>query len=153
MTDTAFSAPPRAVQVAFAGFATALLAGVGEGLLRAATVLQRDFADLTNVASGLAMRLTIYSVVLLVAFRMSAGARWARLALTIGIGVLGLASLLIEPLAALLSADEFGELFAHLTAESVALGLLRAIHVVAVLIAIPAMYRPAARSYFRRRTG
>uniref|UniRef100_UPI002453E0B0 hypothetical protein n=2 Tax=Nocardia brasiliensis TaxID=37326 RepID=UPI002453E0B0 len=165
MTGTAFSVwpahlrsdapttPPRPVRVAFVGLATALLAGVGEGILRAALILERNEADVAGVTSGLAVRLAIYFVVLLVAIRMSAGARWARLVLTFGIGVVGLASLIIEPLAALLSADRFGDLFDHLGAESVVIGLLRAIHVVAVLIAIPAMYHPAARRYFARSGG
>ncbi|WP_148310890.1 hypothetical protein [Nocardia brasiliensis] len=165
MTGTAFSVwpahlrsdapttPPRPVRVAFVGLATALLAGVGEGILRAALIVERNEADVAGVTSGLAVRLAIYLVVLLVAIRMSAGARWARLVLTFGIGVVGLASLIIEPLAALLSADRFGDLFDHLGAESVVIGLLRAIHVVAVLVAIPAMYHPAARRYFARSGG
>ncbi|MEV6562230.1 hypothetical protein AB0M22_41360 [Nocardia sp. NPDC051756] len=142
--------PPRAVLVAFVGLVVALLAGVAEAIEQAALLLERDEVDVAGLVTGLAVRLGIYLVVLVVAIRMTHGARWARLLLTFGIGVIGLLSLIVEPLAALLSADKFGDLFAHLTVESVVIGLFRTIHVVAVLIAVPAMYHPAARRFFRR---
>ncbi|MFI9406032.1 hypothetical protein [Nocardia sp. NPDC052316] len=162
MTDTALSLwpaslrsgapvqPPRAIRIAYLGMAVALLAGVAEGIVRAAAVLERQEADLAGLATGLAVRLGIYLVVLMVTVRMTHGARWARLVLTFGIGVIGLLSLVIEPLAALLSADEFGDLFANITVESATVGLFRAIHIAAVLVAIPAMYHPEARRFFRR---
>ncbi|KAA8886700.1 hypothetical protein F3087_20935 [Nocardia colli] len=150
MTGTALAQPPRPVLVAFAGLVVALLAGVAEAIEQSALLLERDEVDVAGLATGLTVRLGIYLVVLLVAIRMTHGARWARLLLTFGIGVIGLLSLIIEPLAALLSADRFGDLFAHLSIESVVIGLFRTIHVVAVLIAIPAMYHPAARRFFRR---
>ncbi|MFD6155940.1 hypothetical protein ACFWF7_06865 [Nocardia sp. NPDC060256] len=142
--------PPRAVLVAFVGLVVALLAGVAEAIEQSALLLERDEVDIADLTTGLAVRLGIYLVVLLVAIRMTHGARWARLLLTFGIGVIGLLSLIIEPLAALLSADKFGDLFAHLTIESAVIGLFRTVHIVAVLIAIPAMYHPAARRFFRR---
>ncbi|MFB8279899.1 hypothetical protein [Nocardia colli] len=150
MTGTALAQPPRPVLVAFVGLVVALLAGVAEAIEQSALLLERDEVDVAGLATGLTVRLGIYLVVLLVAIRMTHGARWARLLLTFGIGVIGLLSLIIEPLAALLSADRFGDLFAHLSLESVVIGLFRTIHVVAVLIAIPAMYHPAARRFFRR---
>ncbi|MFI6043115.1 hypothetical protein ACIA8C_15865 [Nocardia sp. NPDC051321] len=140
--------PPRPVLVAFVGLVAALLAGVAEAIVQTALLLERDEVDLAGLATGLGVRLGIYLVVLIVAIRMTHGARWARILLTFGIGVIGLLSLIIEPLAALLSADKFGDLFADLTVESAMIGLFRAIHIVAVLVAIPAMYRPGARRYF-----
>ncbi|PXX67065.1 hypothetical protein DFR70_103821 [Nocardia tenerifensis] len=162
MTGTAFSfwpaplrsgtpsQPPRAVLVAFIGLVVALLAGVAEAIERTALTLERDQVDMADLATGLAVRLGIYLVVLLVAVRMTHGARWARLLLTFGIGVIGLLSLIVEPLAALLSADRFGDLFAGFTLEAAVIGLFRTVHIVAVLVAIPAMYHPAARRYFAR---
>ncbi|MFI6167536.1 hypothetical protein ACIBCN_12175 [Nocardia sp. NPDC051052] len=140
--------PPRPVRVAFVGLVAALLAGVAEAIVQTALLLERDEVDLAGLATGLGVRVGIYLVVLIVAIRMTHGARWARILLTFGIGVIGLLSLIIEPLAALLSADKFGDLFAHITVESALIGMFRAVHVVAVLVAIPAMYRPAARRYF-----
>ncbi|MFI9505876.1 hypothetical protein [Nocardia sp. NPDC052566] len=161
MTGTAFfvparrtveNQPPLAISVAFLAFVAALLAGVGEAIVYVTRALTDADADVGDLVPGLLMRTGIYLIVLLVAIRMTHGDRWARIVLTIGIGVVGLASLIIEPIGALLSADDFGDLFAGITADSVLIGILRGIHIVAVLIAIPAMYRPDARAYFGSRS-
>ncbi|MEV5838211.1 hypothetical protein [Nocardia sp. NPDC052112] len=154
MTGTAFSVrprtdPPRSVSVAFIGLVTALLCGVGEAITYAAGQLDRPDADIGSLATGLAIRGGIYLVVLGVAVRMARGARWARTVLTFGIGVIGLASLIIGPLAAILSAKQIGDLFDNLTASAVITGTFRTGHILAVLIAIPAMYHHSARAYFR----
>ncbi|WP_433600835.1 hypothetical protein ACQPXH_03245 [Nocardia sp. CA-135953] len=134
--------------MAFTGFAIALLCGVGEAITYTAVQLDRPNADIGSLATGLAIRGGIYLVVLGVAVQMTRGARWARLVLTFGIGVIGLASLIIEPLAAALSAEQIGDLFDDLTASAVIAGIFRTGHILAVLVAIPAMYPPTARRYF-----
>lgn len=154
MTGTAFSVrprtdPPRSVSVAFTGLVIALLCGVGEAITYTAVQLDRPSADIGSLTTGLAVRGAIYLVVLGVAVQMARGARWARIVLTFGIGVIGMASLIIEPLAATLSAREIGDLFDSLTATAVITGIFRTGHILAVLVAIPAMYRPSARRYFR----
>ncbi len=155
MTSTAFSVrprtdPPRSVSVAFTALVTALLCGVGEAITYIAVRLDRPDTDIGSFATGLAIRGGIYLLVLGVAVRMARGSRWARMVLTFGIGVIGLASLIIEPLAAALSAKQIGDLFDHLTVAAVIAGTFRTGHILAVLVAIPAMYRPTARAYFRR---
>jgi hypothetical protein len=141
--------PPRSVSVAFTGLVVALLCGVGEALTYVTVRLDSPNADVGSLATGLAVRGAIYLVVLAVAIRMAHGARWARVVLTFGIGVVGLASLIIEPMAALLSAKAIGDLFHNLTPTAVITGTFRTGHVLAVLIAIPAMYFPGTRRYFR----
>lgn len=88
---------------------------------------------------------------LAVAVRMTRGDRWARLLITVGIGVFGLLSLILEPLAAAMSANEFRDLFRNASRLALLLATLRTVHVVAVLIAIPALYTRSARRYFRGR--
>lgn len=155
MTGTAFSVrqrtdPPRSVSVAFTALVVALLCGVGEAITHTAVQLDRPDADIGSLATGLAIRGSIYLVVLGVAVRMARGARWAATVLTFGIGVIGLASLIIEPLAATLSAEHISDLFDNLSASAVITGILRTVHILAVLVAIPAMYHPTARRHFRR---
>lgn len=153
MTDTAFviraDRPPRPVSVAFTAMVVALLCGVGEALTYTAATLDGPDADVASLATGLGVRTVIYAVVLAVTIRMARGDRWARAVLTFGIGVIGLASLIMEPLAAWLSAKEFGDLFTDIGTTSIVTATFRIAHIVAVLIAIPAMYAPAARTYFR----
>ncbi|MEU2036193.1 hypothetical protein [Nocardia amamiensis] len=159
MTGTAFSswpaargvhssAPPRSVRVAFVALVVALLAGVAEAIVRAARAFDTNPADLV---AGLGMRVAIYLVVLAVAVRMAKGDRWARLLITLGIGVFGLLSLIIEPLAAAMSAKELQDLLTEVTPVSVWLGVFRTVHIAAVLIAIPALYTSSARRWFRER--
>ncbi|MEV6389612.1 hypothetical protein [Nocardia xishanensis] len=152
MTGTALfrssraSDAPRSVALA-AGFVVALLAGVGEALARAAMTLERPDADVSSLVIGSAVRGAIYLIVFAIVVRMTRGDRAARLVLALGIGILGLASLLVEPLTTLATDG----LDLSVTPSSLAIGTLRTIHVLAVLVAIPAMYAPGARAYFARR--
>lgn len=149
MTGTAFlgsTTRPRAVNVAFGGLVTALAAGVAEGLLRAA----RGGDEFGATAAGLLPRLAIYLAVAGVALYMLNGSRVARALLTVGIGVVGLVSLIIEPLAVVLSTDDYTTLFDGMSPSSTVLAGCRTVHILAVVIAIPAMYTPAAHRWFTR---
>ena len=139
---SAASPRPTAVAVAVAGFATALAAGLAEGLLRAAR---------GGDPAGLLPRLAIYALVGLAVWRMSAGGRGARLLLAAGIGVAGTASLVVEPLAILLSAQSLRDPFLALTPTGTVLLACRIVHLVAVAVAVPALFTPAARAWFARR--
>ncbi|MFD3746717.1 hypothetical protein [Nocardia sp. NPDC058633] len=150
MTGTALlvsSTRPRAVNVAFVGLLTALAAGVAEGLLRAV----RGGDEFGATATGLLPRLAIYLAVAGVALYMLNGSRVARAVLTVGIGVVGLVSLIIEPLAVALSTDDYTTLFEGMSPSSAVLAGCRTVHVLAVVIAIPAMYTPAAHRWFTQR--
>ncbi|MFC9996619.1 hypothetical protein [Nocardia sp. NPDC127526] len=117
----------------------ALVAGLCEGVMRAAVALERSEADIGDLTTGMLMRGAIYLAVYAVSRRMLAGAVWARWVLVIGLGVFGLASLLIEPVSELFAAEEPIELLTSVTWESLILGLFRTVHVIAVLVAVPAM--------------
>ncbi|MFJ2665557.1 hypothetical protein ACIO14_14510 [Nocardia fluminea] len=150
MTGTAFlvSSPrPRAVHVAFGAIITALAAGVAEGLLRAV----RGGDEFGATATGLLPRLAVYLAVAGVALYMLNGSRVARALLTVGIGVVGLVSLIIEPLAVVLSTDDYASLFDGMSPSSTVLAGCRTVHILAVVIAIAAMYTPAAHRWFTQR--
>jgi hypothetical protein len=160
MTGTAFSVwpvsarvrsagPPRAVRVAFVALTVAVLAGATEAIARAARAFPGT--DTASLATGLGVRTAIYLLVLAVAVRMTYGDRWARLLITVGIGGFGLLSLIIEPLAAAMSANELRDLVRDAGPASLLLAALRTVHVVAVLVAVPALYTRPARHYFRKR--
>lgn len=150
MTPTAFSVStdrPVAISVAFGALMTALAAGAAEGLLRAV----RGGGEFGATAAGLLPRLAIYLVVAAVALVMLNGSRVARALLTVGIGVVGLLSLIIEPVAVLLSADDYAVLFGELAPSSAVLVGCRTVHILAVLVAVAAMYTPAAHRWFTQR--
>ncbi|MFI1463013.1 hypothetical protein [Nocardia carnea] len=140
---------PRSVTLAF----RALVAAVGFGVAETAVHSVVQFGQSTgfgSLAAGWLMRTGIYVVVLVVAWRMLRGDRWARLTLALGIGVFGTASLLVEPLSALVAADSAGDLLPDTTVENALVAITRIGHFCTVLIAIPAMYTPEARAWFTR---
>jgi hypothetical protein len=132
---------PRTVVRAFDLIVVALLAGVAEAILR----------DGLTLSLGLGIRAAVYAAVFAIALRMRAGDRWARTTLAVGLGTVGLVSLLVEPAAATLSANGFHELVDDLTAQSVAIAVARIIHVIAVVVTLISMYQRDARRYFRTR--
>lgn len=129
--------PERAV-LAYRAVVIALVAGVAETLLRAAQALEDPGVPVAGVAVALAIRAGIYLAVFALAARMLFGNLWARGILVVGLGTVGLASLAMEPVSVLLAADHPGTMFTAWTPTSVVLGLLRAVHIVAVLVAVPA---------------
>ena len=145
MTTTADVAPPS-VDRALILIAIAVAAGAVEAILRTAIALERPDADVGALALGLAVRAAIYAAVVGIAVLMHRGRRWARTTLTVGLGTVGLASLTIEPMAAVLSSNP--GLFDGITLDSVLLALVRVLHIFAVVAALISMYRPDARRYF-----
>ncbi|NLU71323.1 hypothetical protein HCC61_01175 [Streptomyces sp. HNM0575] len=128
---------------------TAVAAGVFETIL-AVGRLVADSSDSTGeIAVGLAVRLPVFAAALLVALRMRRGHGWARIALALGLGVVGMASMLIEPIQALAEGRIMGMEPAQIETIDLAFGASRVLHVAAVLAAVVLMFVPAANSYFR----
>ncbi|WP_327142029.1 hypothetical protein [Nocardia sp. NBC_01327] len=134
------------LSLAFRAIAVALLAGAGETLLHVVLELRDHGMDARELLPALIVRATIYLAVFAVALRMAADVRWARGILVFGLGTLGLASLIVEPLTAVLTADRFGDLFTHWTPAAVTLGVFRGVHIVAVLVALTAMIQASGGS-------
>ncbi|NLU66078.1 hypothetical protein [Streptomyces sp. HNM0574] len=132
------STPPP-VRRAFVLWVTAVAAGVFETAL----AVVRGSAD----APGVAVRVLVFAVALWVAGRMRAGRNWARLALALGLGVLGTASMVAEPLRAVLTGAAPAAALSG--TDGLLFGASRTLHVAAVLTAVWLMFRPAARAYFR----
>ncbi|MFG2981670.1 hypothetical protein ACGFYQ_10480 [Streptomyces sp. NPDC048258] len=137
--------PPAEVRTAFALWLTAVAAGAFETAL----MLGRVPAD--EIGGGLVVRLTVFTAAVLVAFRMRAGARWARITLAVGLGVLGTASLVVEPLRYLLDGGSLAGALSHADTLDQVFVASRTVHLAAVLTAVALMFRPAANAYFRRR--
>ncbi|UFQ19177.1 MULTISPECIES: hypothetical protein [Streptomyces] len=145
---------PASVRAAFALWLTAVAAGVFETVLALIGAAADGDASLGDLSGGLALRVAVYSAVVLVAVRMRRGGNGARLALAGVLGVLGTLSLLIEPVQWLADGHSLGAAFRGLGAVDVMFGASRALHVAAVLAAVALMFRPSANAWFRaaRRT-
>ncbi|KAA0083474.1 hypothetical protein CIW52_13825 [Mycolicibacterium sp. P9-64] len=121
---------------------TAVACGVLESVVHALT-------DAEDVAVQLSIRAVVYVLVTSLILRLRRGQRWIRLALTVLLGVVGMASLLVEPISWLRAG---GAPLAFLAAADAATWLvvaLRVIHVAAVLGGLALMYSPTANRFFK----
>ncbi|MFD6885252.1 hypothetical protein [Streptomyces sp. NPDC059957] len=103
-----------------------------------------------EIGVGLAIRLGVFAAAVLIARRMRDGARWARITLGLGLGVLGTASMVLQPLGSLLDGGSIVAAAQQAGALDWAFGSSRAVHVGAVLTAVLLMFLPASNAWFHR---
>lgn len=137
---------PATVRVAFAGWLIAVGAGVLETIL---TLIGDD--PVAGMAAGLVIRSVVFGAAVAVAWQMLAGRRWARLVLAVGLGVIGLSSLVADPIAWMAGGNSFTALLDVSSPADLLFGASRTIHTLAVLSATALMFTPSANAYFRRR--
>jgi len=145
IVDNAARTVPAPVQAAFLAWLGAIAAGVVE---TAVWVAQEPWS-LSDVGPGIAVRAAIYCAAVCVFVLMRAGRNWARLVLTVVLGVIGTLSLVIEPVGWLLDGNSLGDAIAGAGAADWLIAISRAAHLAAVAAGVVLMYRPAANRYFR----
>ncbi|MCE0767275.1 hypothetical protein LWC35_30870 [Pseudonocardia kujensis] len=134
--------PPAVVALAVAFWFTALGCGVAETLVRLATP---DPPGPVSLAARFVLHLCLAGLVL----ALYSGRVAARRAVALLMGLLGTASLVVEPLRWLAAGGSVPEFLAAADGPTIAVVVLRAVHVLAVLAAVTAMFRPAANDWFR----
>ncbi|WP_329377567.1 hypothetical protein OG625_07510 [Streptomyces sp. NBC_01351] len=142
--------PPAEIRTAYTLWLTAVAAGAFETVLAIGRMVADGTASAGEIGIGLAVRLTVFTVAVLVARRMRGGARWARITLAIGLGVLGTASMVLQPLGYLADGGSLATALSRADALDWVFGASRVVHVGAVLAAVALMFRPPANTYFRR---
>ena len=130
---------PAAVHISFLLWMGALAAGVAEMLLHDPDV------------AGMAMRLTVYAVVVAVALRMRAGRNWARWVLAVGLGVFGTLSLVIDPVTWLLDGNSLADAARRADLTGALVAVSRTLHVLCVWLAVPLMFGRRANAWFSGR--
>ncbi|MET8754436.1 hypothetical protein ABZW32_30730 [Streptomyces sp. NPDC004667] len=145
------STAPREVRGAYALWLTAVGAGAFETVLAVGRMALDGTGSAGEIGVGLAVRLVVFTAAVFAALRMRGGARWARIALAVGLGVLGTASMVLQPLGYLLDGGSPVDALARAGALDLLFGASRALHVGAVLTAVALMFRPASNAYFRGR--
>ncbi|MGV9878722.1 hypothetical protein [Streptomyces sp. NPDC003006] len=140
---------PATVRAAFALWLTAVAAGVFETVLAVVGTVADSDASTGGLAGGVALRVAVYSAVVLVAVRMRRGANWARLALAGVLGVFGTLSLVVEPVRWLAGGHPLGDALRDVGVVDVLFGGSRVLHVAAVVAAVVLMFRPSANAWFR----
>ncbi|MCX4783027.1 hypothetical protein [Streptomyces sp. NBC_01264] len=146
MTTTA----PQATRTAYALWLTAVAAGAFETVLAIGRMAADGTGSPGEIGVGLAIRLSVFTAAVLVARRMRDGARWARIVLALGLGVLGTASMVLQPLGHLLDGGSIVAAAEGAGALDWVFGASRAVHVGAVLTAVLLMFLPASNAWFHR---
>jgi hypothetical protein len=139
-----FREAPATVRVAFVSW----LAAVGAGVLETLLVMTGDDAP-PGLATGVAIRVAVFVTAVAVAFLMLSGRRWARLVLAAGLGVVGLSSLIADPITWLAEGHSVATLLADSTSADLLFGVVRSLHIVAVLSATALMFTPPSNAWFR----
>ncbi|MEV0696483.1 hypothetical protein AB0I53_00980 [Saccharopolyspora sp. NPDC050389] len=120
------------------------LIAVGAGAVE--TLLHVVQAPAGPVLLQAAVRMLIYAALAALALRLRSGQNWVRIVLTVLLGGIGMLSMVGPPLVSALTGDGIA---APADAWQVAFLLVRALHVIAVVGALVAMFRPSANRFFR----
>jgi hypothetical protein len=143
------TAAPREVRASFALWLAAVAAGVFETALAVVQAASVGPALDAGLVVGVGVRLLVFASVVYAASRMLRGRNWARVALAVGLGVLGTLSIVVGPLSWLAGGHTVGEFLAGAGPVPLLFAASRAAHLIAVFAALTFMFRPAANGYFR----
>ncbi|WP_369372861.1 hypothetical protein AB1046_04770 [Promicromonospora sp. Populi] len=129
--------------VAAGSFALAVLAGVAEAVVAISTIVAQEGVT-DALVTQVTLRGLIFAAALTCAWFLARGRRWAWWALLLGLGVVGLASMVLPMAAAL--ADGASWFTAFEGDVSPAFPVIRALHVLFVLVGVAVMLHPAVRA-------
>ena len=140
---------PESVKHAVLLWTTAVAAGVIETALAVSEVAKDSGID-SGVWTNVAIRSSIYIGALVLVGCFAAGRRWARIALAALLSVIGLVSLVVEPVRLLADGASFIAAFGGDGEFAIAFFVVRMLHIAAVLLATALMFSRSANAYFRK---
>lgn len=140
---------PLSVRTAVAAWTTAVAAGVAESVL-VVTQLAGEHQFGAGQLADVALRVVVYSAAMTLVVLLARRHQWARVALTVLLTGIGLASLVVPAAMSMVDGQTFVQAFSdggHLGAAFVTVRLL---HIACVVTASVAMYLPSANRHFAR---
>jgi hypothetical protein len=138
--------PPIQVRAATAAWFLAIGAGIAESVLGVIGAIG-DGAPVLGLVAQILFRTIVYGGLLLVIDRsFRQGRRWSRPLLTVLLGVIGMATLVVGPISWLATNGDLGSV--DLSWEFVAFAVIRTSHVLAVIAGVVLMYRPESNRWF-----
>lgn len=132
---------PRPVRAAVVVWLAAVGAGVAE------TLVHLSGPDAPG-AGALVVRGAVYAVVVALVLSLRTGRDAVRWTLALLLGVVGTASLVVEPFTFLAAGGSPVEYLAGAGVGDLAIVALRLVHLAAVVVALVLMFRPAANAFF-----
>jgi hypothetical protein len=139
MATTVSRAVPAAVQLSVLLWLGAIGAGAAEALVHLLLPQPPTVPDL-------AARFGVYAVLAVLVLALRTGRNAARWTVAVLLGVLGTASLVVEPVAWLLAGGSPGLFLVTADAPALLAAALRVAHLVAVISALVLMFRPTANA-------
>jgi hypothetical protein len=142
---------PKEVQASFLLWLTAVGAGVVETVIRVIYSLSAGLGAGGGEAlvTDVVIRAIVYIVMVYIIAQMRLGKRWARLALTVLLGGIGILSLVIDPISWFAEGHSLREVFTEADLLFFIITPVRVVHLAAVIAALVFMFLPAANNYFR----
>ncbi|MFW5415498.1 hypothetical protein J0910_02395 [Nocardiopsis sp. CNT-189] len=127
----------------------AIGSGVAESVIGASGVLAEDGFG-AGLAANIALRVAVYSGAAVLVLFLYRRRPWARTALAVLLGCIGLATLVVPLVSWLAAGGDAGAALAAADGADLAYYAVRAVHIAAVLGAMTAMFLPASRAALRR---
>jgi hypothetical protein len=141
---------PRSLRIAGTCWYLAIAAGAFETVLAAGHAVAEDDLSLPAVLAQVVFRVMVFALAAWLTRELLRGRSSARTALTVLLSVVGLLSLLIGPVEWLAEGHRPTEAFRGTGGYDLTFAASRLLHVLAVLSATVAMYRPTASRYLGR---
>jgi hypothetical protein len=143
---------PRQLQASFLLWLVAVAAGLFETALVVVDATEGSVGSAAQVATGVAVRLLVFTGALYLAAQLRRGRNWARVALAVLLGGIGTLSLVIGPVTWLVEGGSLADAVAAADLGSMLFAASRAVHLGAVIAALILMFHPAANAYIRATT-
>jgi hypothetical protein len=140
---------PGELQASFLLWLTAVGAGVVETIVRFIYSLSVESSMGTGAIANVVIRVIVYAVVVYIIVQMRLGKRWARITLAVLLGVVGILSLVIDPISWLAAGNSLDDVSTQADLLFILVAPVRVVHLAAVIAALVFMFSPAANRYFR----
>lgn len=140
---------PLSLRAAAAAWTLAVAAGVAESVLAVAQLVG-DHRFGAGQLADVAFRVVVYALAMTLVVMLARGRRWARLALTVLLTGIGLASLVVPAVLAMIDGQTFLQAFGDGGRLGPAFVAVRLVHITCVVAASVAMYAPSANRHLAR---
>lgn len=141
---------PSDVKKSYLFWLVAIAAGVFEMAIAVTQMLSNGSEAGNGIIIQVGLRSIIFAALVYVIVKMYRGNKLARIVLTILLGGIGTATLIIDPINWLLEGNSLYMAFTGMTVYSGLFGISRIVHLASVITATVLMYRPAANKYFNQ---
>lgn len=148
--NTSSHQPPPEVERSISWWLTAVGAGIAETLLQVGQAFAVQPAP-GAVVWNAAIRMLIYTGLWALVLRLRTGENWVRGLLALALGLFGTLGMVVPPVVSMFLGYSVLDFLTDSNGWTLLFAVLRIGHIAAVLLAVVAMFQPAANRFFLRR--